>query len=457
MLLIDDEEGVRRSLSLLLEDEGWTVVAAADGEQALRAADAQPFDAVVCDVRMPGRDGLEILPDLARLQPDAAIVMMSAYGDVDHALEAVRKGAADYLAKPFQSEELLLTLRKAAERRKLERENRRLRRELDRGQPPGAFVAASGPMRRVWELVERAAEYKTTVLVTGESGAGKEVVARAIHEQSERAAQPFMAVNCGAIPETLIESELFGHARGAFTGAEARRLGLFREAEGGTLLLDEIGELDPGTQVKLLRVLQEEEVRPVGEAKALPVDVRIVAATARPLEDEVASGRFRDDLFYRLNVFRIHVPPLRERREDIPVLADHLLETLSRRMGCEVPAIDDDAMELLRTHAWPGNVRELENALERALILARGDRLGSEAFSLARTASPSAVGGQEETGEDLSIKRRARALEERLIRLALEKTGGNRTQAARILEISPRALQYKIKEYGIDPLNPPAR
>jgi two-component system response regulator AtoC len=457
VLIIDDEEGVRTSLALILEDEGYQARGAPNAEAALELVRDVEFDVVLCDVRMPRRDGLDLLPDLIRLQPEATILMMSAYGDMDQAIQAVREGAYDYLAKPFQSQELLLTIRKAEERERLKRENRRLRRELGEGRASKALVAVSPAMKDVVRLIERAAEYKTTVLITGESGVGKEIVARAIHELSERASYPFLAVNCGAIPETLIESELFGHARGAFTGAESAKHGLFREAEGGILFLDEVGELPPPIQVKLLRVLQEEEVRPLGEPKAISVDVRILAATARDLEAEIATGRFRDDLYYRLNVLRIHIPPLRERTEDVPTLADELLAGLARRMGRSVRRMDRDVIEALRSHCWPGNVRELENTLERALIFSKGDRLTLDVFPfanktdvavpLAPTEPPSAE------PDELSIKRQTRQLEERLIRSALQCTQGNRTRAASILEISPRALQYKIKEYQIEPLN----
>ncbi len=459
-LIIDDENGIRTSLGLILEDEGYDVSKAADAVEGLREARAGRFDLVLCDVRMPRQSGLEVLPDLILAQPDATVLMMSAYGQVDQALEAVRKGAYDYLAKPFQAEELLLAIGKAEERERLRRENRQLRRELSHGSSDVALVAASAAMREIYELVERAAEFKTTVLITGESGVGKEVVARAVHGLSDRADEPFVAVNCGAIPESLIENELFGHMRGAFTGAESEARGMFREADGGTLFLDEIGELPHATQVKLLRVLQEEEVRPVGAAKAYPVDVRIVAATARDLERMVEAGTFRADLFYRLNVFRLHIPPLRERRDDVPVLADQLLAALSRRMGKPSAPLDRETVEALREHPWPGNVRELENTLERALILARDGRVTRHLFPFAAgagsatqaaaTAPDVAAGGS----EDLSIKRRGRALEDRLIRLALARTAGNRTRAPQLLEISARALQYKLKEYEISPLNP---
>ena len=459
-LIIDDEEGIRSSLSLLLGDEGYETSSAADAIEALEQARRASFQVVLCDVRMRGRSGLDLLPELIALQPEAIVLVMSAYGDVQQAVEAVRRGAYDYLAKPFQTDELLLAIRKAEEREQLRRENRNLRRELGAGRGSRAIVAASDSMKDVVDLVQRAAEYKTTVLITGESGVGKEVVARTIHDLSDRARQPFVAVNCGAIPEALLESEFFGHARGAFTGASEPKPGLFREADGGTLFLDEIGELPQALQVKLLRVLQEEEVRAVGEPKPVSVDVRIVAATARELEREVAAERFRADLYYRLNVFRIVVPPLRERPQDIPVLADHLLQALSQRVGKAVRPVRGEVLEALCGYAWPGNVRELENCLERALILARGDELtldvlpfaaGPSGPSASHAVSPRGVGSRD---EDLSIKRRGRALEERLIRLALERTGGNRTQAARILEISARALQYKIKEYAVEPLNP---
>jgi two-component system response regulator AtoC len=453
ILIIDDEEGVRTSLQLLLEDEGYCVQTAADGVQGLDRARSETFDVVLCDIRMPGRDGLSLLPELLAAQPDATTLMMSAFGDVDQALAAVRSGAYDYLAKPFQPEELLLCIRKAQERESLRRENRRLRQQLGEGRGLPALVAASPAMQRVLELIERASEYKTTVLITGESGTGKEVVARTIHEMSGRAAAPFIAVNCGAIPESLIEAELFGHARGAFTGADAERRGLFREADGGTLFLDEIGELSLNLQVKLLRVLQEEEVRPIGEPKPISVDVRILTATARALEAEIAAGRFRSDLYYRLNVFGIHLPPLRERLEDLPLLADHLLRTLGRRIGKTLTGIEPPALELLRGYGWPGNVRELENMLERAVILARGESIAAADLPLSSGDGPAASPVSTPGDEDLSIKRRVRQLEERLIRLALERTGGNRTQASRILELSPRALQYKLKEYAILALN----
>jgi two-component system response regulator AtoC len=461
ILIIDDEAGVRDSLAMILADEGYATETASGADAALDAVRQRRFHAILCDVRMPRRSGLDLLPEIVGWQPDAVVLVMSAYSDVDQAIQAVQRGASDYLAKPFQADELLLALRKAEERARLERENRHLRRELRKTRTVRGLIAASDAMKQVVDLVERAAEHKTTVLITGESGVGKEVVARSIHELSDRAREPFIAVNCGAIPESLIESELFGHARGAFTGASEAKPGLFREADGGTLFLDEVGELPLAMQVKLLRVLQEEEVRPVGEPRPIHVDVRIVAATARELETAMDAGEFRPDLFYRLNVLRILVPPLRERPDDITVLADHILDQLASRIGKRVAPVRGAALDALLGYTWPGNVRELENCLERALILTRGDELTPEVLAFlpspADVARPRAVavsGLAAPSGDDLSIKRRSRVLEEHLIRRALSRTSGNRTHAARILEISARALQYKIKEYGIEPLNP---
>jgi len=448
ILIVDDDEGLRESLELVLASEGYEVSSAADADGALRAIEAAPVDVVLCDLRMPGQDGLELLPQLARRLPGATLLLMSAYGTADLAIEALKRGAYDYLAKPFQPAEAILAIRKARERERLRRANQLLQRDLSRAVGERPIVAASQPMIEVLELVERAAEYKTTVLLTGESGTGKEVLARAVHAQSPRRNEAFVAVNCAAIPENLLESELFGHAKGAFTGADRARRGLFVEADGGTLFLDEIGELPVPLQAKLLRVLQEEEVRPVGESKPRRVDVRVLAATARDLEREVAAGRFREDLFYRLNVLRILVPPLRERRADIPLLADHFLARFREALGKPVRTLTDEALEKLVAYRWPGNVRELENVIERAVILSAGPRLGPSDLPPNVAAHGTEPAGDEDEG-DLSLRRARRAVEIELIRRALEATGGNRTHAARRLGISHRALLYKLKEYGL--------
>jgi two-component system response regulator AtoC len=449
ILVVDDDAALRDSLALLLASEGYEAVTAADAPSALACLET-PVDVVLCDVRMPGMDGLELLPELIRRLPGAPVLLMSAYGSGDLAVEALKRGAFDYLAKPFQPAEVILAIKKARERERLRRANALLQRDVSRAVGDRPIVAASPLMIELLELLERAAEYKATVLLTGESGTGKEVLARAIHAQSGRRHLAFVAVNCGAIPEALLESELFGHARGAFTGADRARRGLFVEADGGTLFLDEIGELPPALQVKLLRVLQEEEVRPIGEAKPRSIDVRVIAATSRDLEREVASGRFREDLFYRLDVFRVRVPPLRERREDVPLLVDHFINRFRETLGRPVRTIADDALDRLLEHAWPGNVRELENVIERAMILADGDRitLGElpEAIASPRAAAEPAPSG---SGGDFSMRRARRRFEADLIRRALEATGGNRTRAAKLLEISYRALLYKIKEHAL--------
>ncbi len=448
ILVVDDDDALRESLELFLASEGYEVAAAADGAAALAQLERAPVDVVLCDLRMPGIDGLELLPQLLRLLPGLTVILMSAYGGRDLAIEALKRGAYDYLAKPFPPSEALLAIRKAQEREKLRRANELLQRDIDRAVGERPIVAASPKMVAVLELVERAAEFKATVLLTGESGTGKEVMARAIHAQSGRRQQAFVAVNCGAIPEALLESELFGHAKGAFTGADRARRGLFVEADGGTLFLDEIGELPPPLQVKLLRVLQEEEVRPVGESKSRTVDVRVIAATARDLAEEIAAGRFREDLFYRLDVLRVKVPALRERREDIPLLVDHFLAQCRASLGKAVRGIADDALARLVAYDWPGNVRELENLIERAVILADGDRITLRELP-DNVASPAGAKPPAAATGDFSLSAARRRFEAQWIRDALEATHGNRTHAARLLGISHRALLYKLKEYGL--------
>jgi len=447
VLVVDDDDALRESLALVLSAEEYEVWTAPDAEAALEMLERGPADVVLCDLRMPGRDGLKLLPELARRLPGATLILMSAHGGPDLAIEAMQRGAYDYLAKPFTPSEVLLAIRKARERERLRRENDLLRRDVERAAGERPIVAASEAMIEVLELVERAAEFKSTVLLTGESGTGKEVLARAIHAQSPRRDAAFVAVNCAAIPETLLESELFGHARGAFTGAARARQGLVVAADGGTLFLDEIAELGPPLQAKLLRVLQEEEVRPVGETKPHKVDVRILAATARDLEQEVAARRFREDLFYRLDVLRVRVPPLRERREDVPLLVDHFLARAGDVLGKPMQGIDDDALARLVQYGWPGNVRELENVIERAVILARTRRVRLVDLppNVTAPASPPPAGGADE----FSLREARRRCEIEAIRKALDATGANRTRAARLLGISHRALLYKLKEYEI--------
>ena len=451
ILVIDDDDAFRESLEMILSAEGYTVRSAHCGEAALAALDDAGADLVLCDLRMPGIDGFDLLPQISRRLPGVPIILMSAHGTEDLAVEAIQRGAYDYLAKPFQPSELRLTLRKAHEREQLRHRNELLQREMSRSLGDRAIVAASDGMINLLEMLDRTAGYKSTVLVTGESGTGKEVIARAIHSQSTRREAPFIAVNCGAIPENLLESELFGHAKGAFTGANRAHRGLFAEAHEGTLFLDEIAEMPTSLQVKLLRAIQEEEIRPVGDTKSTQIDVRVIAATARDLEKEIETGRFREDLFYRLNVVRLEVPPLRERREDIPLLVDHFLSRFREQLGKNVRSVADDALEQLVAYAWPGNVRELENLIERAVILSDGDTVEASALPAVVGATPRPSSSDEafDAHEDFCLKRARQAFEAKFIRRALVKTGGNRTHAAKLLEVSHRALLYKIKDYGI--------
>jgi len=448
VLVVDDEENLRLVLRTLLSRNGYEVRAAASAEEALLGLGQFDPDFVLADVRMPGMSGIELCKELTARGSLATAIVMSAYGSIDLALEAMKAGAYDYLSKPFKQDEVLLVLKKAEERESLRRENRSLREAMRKQHQIGDMLGKSEPMQRVFRTMEKVAAYTTTVLLQGGSGTGKELVARGIHQLSPRSGKPFVAVNCGAIPETLMESELFGHKRGAFTDASSDKKGLFEEAHQGTLFLDEVGELPLQLQVKLLRVLQEGVVRRLGDTKDIKVDVRMLAATVRDLATEVKEGRFREDLYYRLNVLQISLPALRERGGDLPLLIDHFLEKYNSRLGTSVRGVDPDAFKLLVKYAWPGNVRELENLIERAVVLADGDMLGVDDLPdrLKETQDPLSVALM--SGE-LSIKRTSRVIEETLIRRALEKTGGNRTAAAKLLEISHRALLYKIKEFGI--------
>jgi two-component system response regulator AtoC len=433
VLVVDDEENLRLVTRSFLRRDGYEVETAGNGEEALALIENFGPDYILTDVRMPKMGGLDLLTTLKAKGHEATVIVMSAYGSVDLAIEAMKAGAYDYIQKPFKPEELLLTLRKADERESLRRENRALKQEIRDKARFEELLAKSAEMQAVFKTVAKIADFKTTALISGESGVGKELIARAIHQRSSRKNAPFVAVNCGAIPENLLESELFGYRRGAFTDAVADRTGLFEQANGGTLLLDEIGELPLSLQVKLLRVLQEETIRRLGDNKDLKIDVRILAATHRDLAAETAAGRFREDLFYRINVLTIRIPSLRERREDIPILLDHFIARNNIRLSTQIRGLAPDARKVLLEYAWPGNVRELENTIERAMVLAESDLITKE-----------------DLPERISIKKTVRAIEEILIRRALEKTKGNRTRAAEVLEISHRALLYKIKDYQID-------
>ena len=451
VVVIDDEAGVRRTVSMILEDEGYAVSTASNGREGLAQALEQAADIVLCDVRMPEMDGLQFIDEYRKEGGDGLVVTMTAYGSVELALEAMKRGAYDYIAKPFSADSILLTLRKAEERENLRREVKRLRNQVKAETRHPDLVVKSPAMVQAVELAEKVAPHPSTVLITGESGTGKEVIARLIHSASERSDQAFVPVNCGAIPENLLESELFGHVRGAFTGAERDRVGLFEEANGGTLFLDEIGELPTSLQVKLLRTLQDREIRRVGESVTRKVDVRIVAATARDLQTEVERGGFRSDLYYRLNVVNIHLPPLRHRGEEVPLLVQHFIDEYNGHLGTSVEGAAPAAMSHLVSYGWPGNVRELENVVERAMVLTEGECIDVEHLPQGvrdREANP---GSPDTLPEDeLSVKKRTAALERQLIARALEITGGNRTKASDLLDLSYRALLYKIRDYGLD-------
>jgi two-component system, NtrC family, response regulator AtoC len=448
VLVVDDEENIRLVLRTLLKKHGYEVEVADSGESALALVDAFGPDVILTDVRMPKMGGLDLLATLKAKQHPATVIVMSAYGNVDLALEAMKAGAYDYVGKPFKPDEIVLALRKAEERESLRRENRALKEQIRGEHQFESILAKSAPMSEIFRTISKIAEFKTTVLISGESGVGKELVARALHSRSNRKAAPFVAINCGAIPENLLESELFGHKRGAFTDASSDRRGLFEEATGGTLFLDEIGELPLNLQVKLLRVLQEESIRRLGDTKDIKVDVRIIAATHRDLTAEVKAGRFREDLFYRINVLPIAIPPLRARREDINLLIDHFVARNNARLGTQTRGLTHEARKLLLEYAWPGNVRELENTIERAMVLSESEILDTPDLPERIRDALDPVQMQLASGE-LSIKKTTLVVEEILIRRALAKTKGNRTRAAEILEISHRALLYKIKDYKI--------
>jgi|Deesub1362A_J573_1020465.scaffolds.fasta_scaffold12299_1 two-component system response regulator AtoC len=452
ILVVDDEEHVRRVLSLMLAGEGYQVVTAAGGREALERFQDEVFDLVILDLRMPDLDGLEVLSRLRAAEPDQTVVMITAYASVDTALTAMKRGAFDYIGKPFKEEEILAVVAKALERARLVADNRRLRREVAERYHFGRIIGSSPAMERVFAVMRKVADTAATVLITGESGTGKELVARALHYNSRRREAPFVAVNCAAIPPSLIESELFGVAKGAYTGADRARRGLLEEAHGGTLFLDEVGELPTETQAKLLRALQEGEIKRVGETTTRQVDLRVISATNKDLAREVDQGRFREDLYYRLKVITLHLPPLRERREDIPLLAVHFLERACARHGLGPKRISPQAMELLTAAPWRGNVRELQNLMEQAALMSEGDTITPEDLpGLNATQSGGIRLSIPPEEEDLKkvLKSIARMAEEQVIRRVLERTGGNRTQAAQRLGISRRALITKIKDLGL--------
>jgi len=459
VLIVDDETNIRRVLAAMLKRDGYDVTAAEDGEQALAAMNRAPVDVVVTDLVMPRMGGLDLLRHVASAHPDVPVIMITAHGTVDTAVEAMKAGAFDYITKPFDQEDLRKVIAKAARARVLEGQHVHPP-TADGERPP--LVGQSPSMRAVYDVIARVADSPSTVLITGESGTGKELVAQALHRGSSRRTQPLIKVNCAAIPKDLVESELFGYEKGAFTGAVGSKPGRFELADGGTLFLDEIGEIPVEMQVKLLRALQESEFERVGGIRTLRVDVRLIAATNRNLETLIADGRFREDLFYRLNVVPIALPPLRDRREDIPLLAQHFIEKYDRRLGKRVERVDAGAMEILVNYGWPGNIRELENVMERSVLFADGDlvtvaqlpeTLRERTPGAARPVAPLGAIGAIAAPSGASMKdivRQAQSeLERTLISRALEETGGNVTRAAKKLQISRKSLQVKMKELGL--------
>ncbi len=449
VLIVDDEESLRHMLSVLLRAEGYEARAVADAKKALDALDGgEDPDFILSDIKMPGMNGLEFLNALRERRMESTVIMMSAYGTMDIAVECMKLGAYDYVSKPFKTDEIILTIKKAEEREALRKENSRLREERRGEYDFRHIVTEDSAMLEILNLVKKVADYGASVLILGESGTGKELVARAIHYGGARAQKPFVAVNCGAIPAPLIESELFGHVKGAFTDAHRAKTGLFQEADGGTILLDEVGDLPLDLQVKLLRALQEGEVRRVGDTRPVKIDTRVVAATVKDLKEEIRNGRFREDLYYRLNVIEIKIPPLRARAGDIPALAAYFIEKFAMKFGKPVKTLSLAASAALKHYPWPGNIRELENVMERAMILEEGPVIGEESLPITaegRAGLPAIL------PEDLlSVKKAHEAVERELIKKALRKTNNNRTKAASLLDISHRALLYKIKNYKLD-------
>lgn len=452
ILVVDDEENTRYFLRRLLQEEGYEVETERDGRGAVEKATSEDFDLVLCDLRMPGVGGMAVLEQLRELRPQASIVMMTAFASIKSAVEAIRGGAHDYLTKPFRADEVLKTVKQALEQQRLRTELSTLRREVERKYSFHNIIGKSKALHDLFALIEKVANSRASVLITGETGTGKELLAKAMHYQSNRRQRPFVPVNCGAIPEGLQEREFFGHLKGTFTDARETKKGLFEEADGGTLFLDEVEALPPPLQVKLLRTLQDGEVRRLGDTRTIKVDVRIIAAANRDLQAEVRQRTFREDFYFRLNVVPLRIPPLRERREDIPLLANHFLARYSRESGKALRGINPRGMDMLLTYQWPGNVRELENLIERAVLIAEGETLdANDLFSDVqlyndeiRIQLPESLGSLPDT-----IKRITQSIERELILTALMKTDYNRTQAARLLGISRRSLLYKIQEHTI--------
>ncbi|HSB60370.1 MAG TPA: sigma-54 dependent transcriptional regulator [Vicinamibacteria bacterium] len=448
VLVVDDEASMREVLEITLRNSGHQVVVAEGGDAALEHLRRDTFDLVITDLRMRRTDGMAVLRAAKEHHPHTIGLVMTAFASTETAVEAMKLGAYDYITKPFKLDEIKLTIAKALERKRLEEENLALRRQLRRERGLEHFVGRSPAMLEVFATLRKTADSLSTVMITGESGTGKELVARALHHSSVRRERPFVSVNCGAVPAALMESELFGHMKGAFTGAVATTDGLFAAADGGTLFLDEITEIPPTVQVKLLRAIQEREIRRVGETRDVRVDVRLVAASNRDLDKAVATGDLREDLYYRLNVIPIHLPPLRERREDIPLLVAHFIQRLAAALGKEVQGMTPEALGVLERYHWPGNIRELENVIERAIVLGTSSTLGLEALPPGlRQPRGTAETPLEIPPDGLDLEATLDSIEHRYIQLALQRTSGVQTRAAELLRVSFRQLRYKLQKH----------
>jgi two-component system response regulator PilR (NtrC family) len=452
ILVVDDEKSMSDFLEIMLRKEGYEVTSTTSGEKALELLDNNLYSMVLTDVRMPGTDGFEVLRKTKEVSPDTVVIMITAYGSPEGAVTAIKEGAYDYITKPFRVEEVKLTIKKSLERSNLIRENIRLRQAVEDRYKFWNLIGKSPKMQRVYELVEKVSQTKANVLITGESGTGKELVAKAVHYNSDRKDRSFVTLNCGAIPENLLESELFGHMKGSFTGAIANKRGLLEMAEGGTLFMDEIGELPLSLQVKLLRVIQEREFKRVGGTEDIKVDVRIISASNQDLQQKVAHGGFREDLFYRLNVIQIKLPPLRERKEDITLLVNHFVRKYSADTGKKIEGVSPEAMELLLGYDFPGNVRELENIIERSITLETSSMITERhirSYLNERMISKSIPPSLEIPEEGIDLNKVVEDLEKAFILKALEHTGGIKKKAAEILGMNFRAMRYKLAKYGL--------
>lgn len=452
ILVVDDEKSQREILKAILEDEGYVVQTAGSGREALRLSKSTTPDLILTDLKMPDMDGMSLLNSFMKYSHSSPVIMMTAYGTINSAVEAMKNGAFDYLTKPLEKDELLITVKRAFEKVNLENENRALRQELEERFRIDGIVGSHGSMQEIFKLIKKVSNSNSTVLIYGESGTGKELVAKAIHYNSPRRNRPFMAINCASIPETLLDSELFGFEAGAFTGATGRKIGLFEAADESTLFLDEIGDLSHDMQAKILRVLQEREIRRLGSRENVKVDVRIISATNKELEKEMKKGRFREDLYYRLQVIAIKIPPLRERYTDIPELVTHFIEKNNRLLSKDVKGITEEALKILMAYHWPGNVRQLESVIERAVLLTEGKWIFPEDLP-AEVRNPLIPSGKFEfeiPNEGISLE----DLEKKLILKAMEKSGGVITKAARLLGISFRTLQYRLQKFDLKKESP---